>query len=249
VIRANCFRWRAILGAAVPASLLPASLLAAPIYSASATPLSQVPLQRLVNSLSTNWSGYAATSGRFTSVSASWIQPSVSCTNKSTYSSFWVGLDGDGSNSVEQTGTEADCSHGKPVYFGWYEMYPAAPVNYGDVLKAGDALKASVTTDGSGQFTLTVSDATEHWTETQTQSSSSASLASAEVIAEAPFHGTVLPLADFGTVDFTSAVANGKAIGSFNPDEITMVTTSGAIKALPSALSSGEDFSDTWHHT
>ena len=29
---------------------------------------------------------------------------------------FWVGLDGDTTNTVEQTGTEADCSSGTAVY-------------------------------------------------------------------------------------------------------------------------------------
>ena len=106
-----------------------------------------------------------------------------------------------------------------------------------------------MTTNGSGQFTLTLSDSTQKWSETQSQTLATATLASAEVIAEAPSRGTVLPLADFGTVSFTSALANGKAIGSFNPDEITMVTSSGIIKAQPSGLSSGENFSDTWQHS
>lgn len=230
-------------------ALAPVALVMLPAVAVTASPLSHGPLQRLLNSTSTNWSGYAATSGTFTSVSGSWTQPSVTCSNKSTYSSFWVGLDGDGSNSVEQTGTEADCSHGRPVYFAWFEMYPAAPVNYSNTVKAGDAMSASVTTNGSGTFTLKISDASQNWSQTKTASSTTATLASAEVIAEAPFRGTVLPLADFGTVQFASALANGKAIGGFNPDEITMVTNGGVIKALPSALSGGESFSDTWKHS
>jgi hypothetical protein len=49
---------------------------------------------KLTNSTSTNWSGYAVTGNRFTSVSASWKEPTVSCSG-TVYSSFWVGLDGD----------------------------------------------------------------------------------------------------------------------------------------------------------
>jgi hypothetical protein len=63
---------------------------------------------------SSNWSGYATDSGTYTSVSSSWVVPSVSCNNGTTYSSFWVGLDGYNSNSVEQTGTESDCSGSSP---------------------------------------------------------------------------------------------------------------------------------------
>ncbi|MGN6795849.1 MAG: G1 family glutamic endopeptidase [Streptosporangiaceae bacterium] len=57
---------------------------------------------------STNWSGYAATGGNgsFTSVSASWIEPNATCSSRrAQYASFWVGLDGYSSSSVEETGT------------------------------------------------------------------------------------------------------------------------------------------------
>jgi hypothetical protein len=59
---------------------------------------------------SSNWVGYAATgaAGSFTSVSASWTQPTASCATGSQYAAFWVGLDGYTSKTVEQIGTEAD---------------------------------------------------------------------------------------------------------------------------------------------
>src|SRR5436190_4132645 len=83
-------------------------------------------IHRLKHGTSSNWSGYAAfgTPGSFNSVSASWVQPSVTCTSKNTYSSYWVGLDGYNSSTVEQLGTEADCSSGAAKYYAWYEMYP-----------------------------------------------------------------------------------------------------------------------------
>src|SRR5262245_57953564 len=84
------------------------------------------------NSTSTNWSGYANTSSttKFTDVKGTWTQPTATCTSRETsYSSFWVGIDGDTTNSVEQTGTDADCSNGTPTYYAWYEMYPKFPVN------------------------------------------------------------------------------------------------------------------------
>ena len=55
---------------------------------------------------STNWSGYAATTGTYTSVSASWTQPAGTCSRGDQYAAFWVGLDGYTSSSVEQTGSE-----------------------------------------------------------------------------------------------------------------------------------------------
>ena len=73
-------------------------------------------------------------------MAASWSQPAVTCTATDTFSSFWVGLDGDGTNSVEQTGTEADCNGGNAVYQGWFEMFPAAPVFYNNPVQPGDAI-------------------------------------------------------------------------------------------------------------
>jgi hypothetical protein len=201
----------------------------------------------ILHDSSDNWAGYAASGGTYTSVSASWVQPAVDCSAGDGYSSFWVGLDGDGTSSVEQTGTEADCSGGQASYSSWYEMYPAYPVTYGDYIAPGDSMTASVTTDGSGNFELVLTDATQGWTETQNQYSSTAQDGSAEVIAEAPYSNGVLPLADFGTVDFTSATVNGAPLGDSSPTSINMVSDSGTPEAATSGLGSGgEEFSVTW---
>ena len=104
------------------------------------------PNHKISHSTSSNWAGYSAINGRYTTVSASWKQPTASCTSQTTYSSFWVGLDGDGSNTVEQTGTSADCSGGTPRYYAWYEMYPKYPTNLRNPVQPGDAMSASVTT-------------------------------------------------------------------------------------------------------
>ena len=53
-----------------------------------------------------------------------------------------MGLDGDGTNTVEQIGTDADCSSGKPVYYAWYEMYPKFPVNLSLTINPGDTISA-----------------------------------------------------------------------------------------------------------
>jgi hypothetical protein len=200
------------------------------------------------HSTSGNWAGYAATGTTFTSVSASWVQPSVSCSGSTTYSSFWVGIDGDGSNSVEQTGTEADCSGGRAVYSSWYEMYPAYPVNYSNPVSPGDHFTATVSRSGT-KYTLTLSDTTKGWTKTTTKTQSGLSNASAEVIAEAPSSNTgVLPLANFGTASFTGATANGQAIGNYSPDKIDMVSGR-TTKATTSSLSGGENFSVSFDHS
>jgi hypothetical protein len=207
------------------------------------------PNHKLTNSTSTNWSGYSATGGPFTSVSASWTQPTAVCSFGSSWSSFWVGLDGDGSNTVEQTGTEADCSSANvPSYSAWYEMYPKYPVTLSGTVRPGDALTASVSTDGVGRFTLTISDSTQRWSYQTTQRSNKAALASAEVIAEAPSSRSgVLPLTNFGSVTFSNSTANGVSLASFNPDRIDMASGS-TTKASTGSISSSGSFTVTWKH-
>ncbi|WP_042419125.1 G1 family glutamic endopeptidase [Streptacidiphilus anmyonensis] len=203
----------------------------------------------LRNSSSSNWSGFAATGGGFTSISASWVQPTGKCTSATSYSSFWVGIDGDGSNSVEQTGSEVDCSGGSPQYYSWYEMYPAYPVNFSNTVRPGDHFTGSVTFNGSGKFTMKLSDTTQGWSRSVSKTYSPAQRYSVEVIAEAPSSSTgVLPLTNFGTVNFTNSLANGQPLGNYSPDQINMVSGS-TTKATTSSLSGGENFSVTWKHS
>jgi hypothetical protein len=198
---------------------------------------------------STNWSGYAVASGTYTSVSASWVQPKGTCTSATRYSSFWVGLDGYSSDSVEQDGTDTDCSGGSPVYYGWYEMYPNPSYYFGDTVKAGDTISASVTYTATNTYKLVLSDATQHWSVSTTQTLSGAPRSSAEVIIEAPCctnSGGILPLADFGTVNLSGSIVDGAAIGTLSPTGITMVNSRGQDKDTISALTSNENFSATW---
>src|SRR5712691_10903633 len=104
----------------------------------------------------------AATSGTYASVSATWTEPTGTCTSRgSQYSSFWVGLDGYSSNSVEQTGSEVDCSGSSPRYYAWYEMYPNPSVSYSNTVRPGDHFNASVTYTGGSSFSLFIHDTTQ----------------------------------------------------------------------------------------
>jgi hypothetical protein len=215
---------------------------------------------------STNWGGYAVQSAsKFTNVEGSWVEPSVTCSSSThQYAAFWVGIDGYSSDSVEQLGTDSDCDgRNKPSYYGWYEMYPAGSVDLSTSeypVKAGDTLTASVSVSGTS-FTLAIS-SSEGWKFSIVKSGSGLAQSSAEWIAESPeicsFRCTLAQLADFGTMNFTSAEAavSGGAdapISSFTydggPQEIICETSSGAVRSQPSALgSSGTSFSMTWEH-
>ena len=197
---------------------------------------------------SSNWSGYAAvgSSGEFTSVSSSWVQPTLTCTSKTTYSSFWVGLDGYSNSALEQTGTEADCIGGRAEYGAWWEVLPAAESAYSVTVKAGDSLTATVKDNGNGTFTMTLADSTEGWTKTTTHAGSSGYQdSSAEVIAEATeVNGAIAQLSNFGSVTFKNSTADGTSLGSYSPNEIVMAGSSDT-KAQPGSISGGT-FTDTW---
>jgi hypothetical protein len=201
---------------------------------------------------STNWSGYAVSggSGAYRSVSASWTMPAVTCSPGDQNASFWVGLDGYGrhSHSVEQAGTDANCSGRTAEYSGWYEMYPAKPVYFRTKVRPGDHLTASVTFRGPSTYRLVLKDSTAGWSHTVTKHQTGLDRASAEVITEAPSSaGGVLPLADFGTVRFSAARVNGKVLRKLHPIRIVMIDGGGLAKDSTSALgAAGGAFRNTW---
>jgi Peptidase A4 family len=206
------------------------------------------PIKKLTQSTSTNWAGYAAVGGGFTKVTSTWTQPSATCGSATTYSSFWVGLDGDGSNTVEQTGTEADCSGGHASYSAWYEMYPKYPVYLNISVQPGNSFTATVAVSSRGRYTLTLKNNSTGATFTTTQKGRGANY-SAEAIAEAPSSRSgVLPLTNFGTANFSNTRVNDSPIGNFTYDRIDMASGS-TLKAQTSGLSGGTNFGVTWKHS
>ncbi len=74
-----------------------------------------------------NWSGAAATGSGFTSVTSTWTEPSVTCNSTNDLMAPWVGIDGYGSSTVEQTGVATDCSSGQPGLPGLVRDVPEGP--------------------------------------------------------------------------------------------------------------------------
>jgi hypothetical protein len=217
------------------------------------------------SSTSSNWSGYAVTqeSGSITSVKGSWTVPAVTGAKRTTsYSSFWVGIDGYNSGTVEQIGTDSDIQNGRATYYAWFEFYPNPAYKFLRFpVSPGDKISASVTYSTNGVFTVSITDLNTKKTATVSQTMPTAARSSAEWIAETPSTmsgGEIvpLPLANFGTVTFsscTTTIGNGapQTIASFGPmtsptsfgyDAITMITPTA--KAVPTALTtSGDGFS------
>lgn len=217
--------------------------------------------------VSQNWAGYVAGGTQFSSVSGSWVQPTAKCGSGQTYSAFWVGVGGSGqSSALEQTGTEADCAaDGSIDYHAWYELVPAAPVKLDLAIHPGDHITGKVAVNGS-DVTVSLADETTGQSTTKTLQMDNPDTSSAEWIAEAPSScdgsGACqpLPLADFGTVQFTgaSATANGHTgpisdpswsaqpieLGSGGASDVAYAPGQSSSAAAPSALSSdGSSFS------
>lgn len=224
-------------------------------------------------SASLNWSGYASLTslhhpktGSVTNVQGSWTVPALSPTNDDSFCFIWAGIDGYSSPTVEQIGTGHLWINGSQQNFAWFEMFPNGLYEIvGFPVDISDKMGAVVSYEGSDTFLLILINFTKNiYTVIPTSYTKmpGALRSSAEWIIEAPSvsnpnppYYTILPLANFGTVEFSNckATINGDraAIDSrhWKFDPLTMVTEGGDVKSIPSSLSPcGESFSLTWEH-
>ena len=218
---------------------------------------------------SSNWSGYADMGSGFSAVNGNWTVPTISCTATTSYSAHWIGIDGASSSTVEQDGTEADCSAGVATYDAWYEMYGDTAVNNGSEVELapssypvypGDAMTASVSVENN-VWTLAISDAgssahAHTWQYSTNINYAGAAQSSAEWVVERPeicyifFGCSLTTLANFGSVTFTNSTATDNGtngpISAVSNVGIEMVNGSTPI-AVPGLLDpTGTIFTDTY---
>lgn len=226
-----------------------------------------------VSSSSDNWAGYVSAVGNLskptphavTKVSGSWVVPSVQASSGNTNCSIWVGIDGAGSPSVEQLGTEHDWLNGQQIHYAWYEMFPAGsnmlegfPVNVGDNISASVTYVSlpGILPVGTNLFVMMITNDTKRvYSVIPCFSSVDLQRVCAEWIVEAPWLNATLPLSNFGNASLfnCSAVINGIAGSINNPawlfESMNMVTPAGVVKAMASSLSvDGKSFSVAWKH-
>ncbi len=248
-------RSRAAVAVAVPLALL--GMAAIPANAQPATP-AHGPMQHVTGQhvighgpladrdTSGNWAGYVVTgaSKSFTSVESTFALPTVSCTGEGD-TSFWVGFDGDTSNSVEQIGASGDCNGTTPFYYAWWEMYPAGVHELSNTTRPGDVFDARVTYGGSGRYTLYLRDETEGWTVTKNETSTSAKDNSAEVIFEAAGpESDAVPR--FSPVAMNGNTVNGTSLASESTTSIDLVRN-GDTLVTPGSIGSSGSFTFTWH--
>jgi Peptidase A4 family len=227
-------------GPAVAATLAPAPATVLPIQSQ---------VRPGVNITNSHWSGYDAMHGDFTSVSASWTQPTVNCSQGGDVV-FWVGLGGGtaSSDSLQQNGTFAQCEGSTAVYSAWWETWPCnAITQYGGTVKPGDKITASTVNEGSNRYVLTVTDSTEGWSVHPTETGcNGGTTATAEVITETPeIGGGLADLPDFGKVTYTSATINGSPLADASPTKV-IIARGGVHMDTTTAIKGGNSFSNVW---
>jgi peptidase A4-like protein len=220
--------------------------------TAGAAASSHAPKHKYGRGTSTNWSGYAVDGNTATHVIGTWTQPAATCASgENSWSSPWVGIDGDNSSTVEQIGTDTDCQGGVPRFYAWYEMYPKSLVQISAIAVQANHSYTGEVTYTSGAFLLKLTDNTTGASFQTTQASKKAKRSSVEWVMEGPSNGL---LTNFGLVGFSAAsatISNQTGnLGSFGTaaQPITMVTRAGVPRATPSAVSGGTGFSVTWQH-
>jgi hypothetical protein len=185
---------------------------------------------------SNNWAGFAITGpvGSVSDVKGSWIVPSVTACSpgENSFSSFWVGIDGYSSGTVEQIGSDSDCLRGVATYFAWWYWWEFYPQKYYVIRSLtptpGHILSAEVKYDPSKDtFTVSINDMSTHASfNTTFQDKHHAQRSSAEWITEGPLtepltrfttNGLSRSNSSFYGVDYTStASTNCAVISGFN---------------------------------
>jgi hypothetical protein len=198
-----------------------------------------------------NWSGYASTDGKFTSVSGTWTVPQVKSNGAQGMGATWVGIGGVNSRDLIQAGTEeTDMGNGQVEYSAWVEMLPAAsqPIRFG--VHPGDSITVDIGEQSTNNWQIAFKNNTTGQ-EYKTNKRYTSTHSSAEWVVEAPssgMSGQILPLDNFDTVSFTSASAteNGQSVDLTNShaQPITMLGNTGQALAVPSSIGSdGNSFS------
>jgi hypothetical protein len=210
-----------------------------------------VPVVPLGANTSHNWSGYAATGGQYTGVTATWTMPQPRVNGAAGVGATWVGIGGVSSHDLIQAGTQdVSAGGGQAQFQTWIEMLPQASQQVPLAVEPGESISVSITEQGAGTGVWQISmknNTSGQSYQTTVQYASSES--SAEWIEEAPSGSSgVLPLDQFNSVSFSSASAtqNGQTVDltQASAQAITMLNSNNQPLAVPSGIASdGSSFS------
>jgi hypothetical protein len=220
---------------------------------AQPTPQAPSPAVPPGQNTSQNWSGYMATSGRYTGVTGTWTVPQPRLSGAAGVGATWVGIGGVTSRDLIQAGTQEVTDGGGQAQFQtWIEMLPQASQQVPLAVVPGDSVTVSIDEQGAGtgiwQISMTNNTSGQTY-QTTVQYASSES--SAEWVEEAPAGpGGIVPLDNFSSVSFSaaSAVQDGQAVNlaEAGAQPITMLNAANQPLAEPSPIGGdGSSFSVT----
>jgi len=201
---------------------------------------------------SQNWSGYAATEGGYTGVSATWSVSDVASGSPAGVDAAWVGIGGVKSRDLIQAGTQrVVMANGATRQEAWVELLPRASETVPLTVHRGDVIRVSIDQQATDTWLIAFTNTTSGQTYQVTKRYAS-SLSSAEWIEEAPSsgRGRPLPLSNFGTIRFSQASAvrgtQTQTIAESGAHAVTMTAPGGLALAEPTRLGAdGASFSVT----
>ncbi|MDR3643327.1 MAG: G1 family endopeptidase [Candidatus Doudnabacteria bacterium] len=198
-----------------------------------------------------NWAGYTAAGGSFTGVTGSWVVPAPTASGNFSADAEWIGIGGINSSDLIQVGTQTIFSGSQPAYQAWYETLPGASKNIAMTIKPGDQMSASIISNSSGQWTVSLADLSTGQN-FQTVVPYASSESSAEWVVEMPTQvgSGFIPLDNFGAVSFSSATAikNGvtQTLSQLAAQPLTMASTAQQVLASTGSINGdGASFSVT----
>ncbi|KAI0159562.1 peptidase A4 family-domain-containing protein [Xylariaceae sp. FL1272] len=197
---------------------------------------------------STNWAGAVLSSSGYTKVVGTFTVPTPKAVNgKAGSASAWVGIDGDTcGTAILQTGMDFNvAANGKVSYDGWYEWYPDCPGSRrgqsrkitniaplrppdaydftGITFSAGDQVTVTVVASSKSAGTATIQNLSTGKSVSHSFSSEKNQLCEYDaewIVEDYESGGSLVSLANFGTVTFTgaSAVKSGTTVGVTGAD-------------------------------
>ena len=209
---------------------------------------------------SLDWSGYVVNSDStnpqplVTSVSGSWIVPTVTATVQDAYSAAWVGIGGQLDNTLIQAGTEHDSIGGAVEYSAWYELLPNDSITITQFLVSpGDKITASIrlTDPATNSWLMELHDVTKGESFSKSVFYDSSRLSGEWVMERPTVDNSIGTLSDFGSITFADiSVTINATIGtgsSFPHSQITMSDRRGnALVSVSSLSNSGTMFTVTY---
>lgn len=174
---------------------------------------------------SQNWAGAVLVGTGYTAVTGTFTVPTPQAPSSGSGDSYaasaWVGIDGDTwTKAILQTGVDFTVENGEASFDAWYEWYPDYAYDFSGIdISAGDEITITVEATSTSAGSATVENVSTGKKVTHTFSGSEqgdlGELNAEWIVEDFEQGGSLVPLANFGTVTFSGAKAtsSGSSVG------------------------------------